>query len=169
MTTSWSDSALNNLRIPDQELEVLKALNRGGVQYLLIGGYAMRYYGATGPTTDVDLLVGQAPENAQRLLRAIAKVIGHPPGFSESMLAKPKERVSFRNDGYRVDILTSVDGLAFDAAYQERQFALEKRLVIPIASKLHLALVKRVAASADPRRREKELCDIAFLDSHGTV
>lgn len=160
---------LSTLGIPDQEREVLKALNRGGVEYLLIGGYAMRYYGATRSTTDVDLLAGQAQENARRLFRAVEKLVGHSPGFTQAMLIEPRQQVTFRGDGYGVSILTSVDGLAFEAAYQERTHGLEKGVVIPVASRKHLAFIKRVAAGVDMSRREKELRDIAFLESDGTV
>ena len=160
---------LSSLGIQDQEREVLKALNRGSVEYLLIGGYAMRYYGATRSTTDVDLLAGQVQENARKLYRTIEKLVGHSPGFTQAMLMEPKQKVTFRGDGYRVSILTSVDGLTFEAAYQERTHGLEKGVVIPVASRKHLAFIKRVAAGVDVNRREMELRDIAFLESDGTV
>jgi len=80
-----------------------------------------------------------------------------------------KKQVSFRGDDYRMSILSSVDGLAFEAAYRERTHAPEGRVVIPVASRRHLAFIKRVAASVDPSRREKESSDIAFLESHDTV
>lgn len=160
---------LNSLGIPDQECEVLKALNRNGVEYLLIGGYAMRYYGSTRSTTDVDLLAGQTQENAQKLFRTVEKLVGHLPEFTQAMLAEPKQKVTFRGDGYRVSILTSVDGLIFESAYQERMHGLEKGVVIPVAARKHLAFIKRVAARVDVNRREKELRDIAFLESDGSV
>ena len=112
---------MRELGIPDAELKVLKALNRGNVAYLLIGGYAMRWYGATRQTIDVDLLASPTPDNARRFVRAVEQALGHAPGFSPEMFAEPKKQVSFNGDGYQMSVLTSVDGLAFEAAYRERE------------------------------------------------
>jgi len=125
----------------------------------------MRFYGAQRPTTDVDILVGRSPENARRLLCAIEKLLGHAPGFTQAQLEEPRKKVHFGRDGYRLDILTSVDGLDFKAAHQSQQHALEKRLVIPVVSKSDLAFIKKAAAAGDERRRIKEEKDIEFLEA----
>ena len=163
------ERASSILGIPDNELEILKALTRGDVHYLLIGGYAMRWYGSTRPTSDVDLLASPAPDNARRIVHAIERALGHAPDFSAEMIADVKKQVRFSGDGYRLSILTSVDGLAFEMAYGERQYALQGRLAIPVVSRRHLAFIKRLAADADPNRRSKEMIDIGFLESQATV
>ena len=48
-------------------LDILKALNRAGVQYLVIGGVAVIYHGVPRTTFDLDLSVWLAPDNLQRL------------------------------------------------------------------------------------------------------
>jgi len=154
------------LGIPDAELEVLKALNRGDVAYLLIGGYAMRWYGAARQTIDVDLLASPTPDNARRLVRTVERALGHALGFSDETFAEPKKMVRFDGDGYRMSVLTSVDGLEFETAYGEREHARQGRVAIPVVSRRHLACIKRVAADADPSRRSIELGDIAFLEAH---
>jgi hypothetical protein len=163
------EGASSILTISDNELEILKALTRGDVRYLLIGGHAMRWYGSPRPTSDVDLLASPAPDNARRIVRAIERALGHAPGFSADILADVKKQARFSGDGHRLAILTSVDGLSFENAYEERQYALQGRLAIPVVSRSHLAFIKRVAADADPRRRSKEMIDIAFLESRATV
>jgi hypothetical protein len=156
---------MSELQIPGAELEVLKAFNRSAVTYLLIGGYAMRWYGAARTTIDVDLLALPTLENARRLILAVERALGHPPGFSAEALAESEKQVRFAGDGYRLSVLTSVRGLDLEAAYAEREHAHQGRVVIPIASRRHLAFIKRVAAAADPRRQSKELTDIAFLEA----
>lgn len=113
MADPAQERATGRLGIPSNELEILKALNRGDVCYLLIGGYAMRWYGSTRPTIDVDLLASPTPDNARRVVHAIERVLGYAPGFSPEVLADMKKEVRFGGDGYRLSILTSVDGLAF--------------------------------------------------------
>ncbi|HEX9757484.1 MAG TPA: nucleotidyl transferase AbiEii/AbiGii toxin family protein [Nitrospiria bacterium] len=160
---------MRGLGIPDAELEILKALNRGDVAYLLIGGYAMRWYGATRQTIDVDLLASSTLDNARRFVRALERALGHVPGFSAEMFAEAKKQVRFQGDGYRMSVLTSVEGLAFEAAYGEREHAPQGHVVIPVVSRRHLAFIKRVAANADLGRRNKEMGDIAFLEAQGTA
>jgi predicted nucleotidyltransferase len=152
------------LAIPDNELRALDVLNRQAVKYLLIGGLAMRFYGASREVQDVDLLTETSPINAERLFRAIEKLVGHPPVFSAEDLARPRKKVNLRSDGYDLDILTSVDGLEFDAAYQNREAAVERSVVVPVVSKEDLLFIKRCAAK-DEKRRAKELADISFLES----
>ena len=79
---------MRRLGIPDAELEVLKALNRDDVVYLLIGGYAMRWYGATQQTIDVDLLASSTPDNARRFIHAVERALGHALGFSDETFAE---------------------------------------------------------------------------------
>jgi predicted nucleotidyltransferase len=45
--------------------EFLKSLNSNGVEYLLIGGYAVGIYGHIRATNDLDVWVNVSPENAQ--------------------------------------------------------------------------------------------------------
>lgn len=152
------------LGIPDDELRALDALNSKGVEYLLIGGFAMRFYGADREVRDVDLLTRNSPVDADRLFRAIEDLVGHSLQFSAQDLEKPRMKVTFRNDGYDLEILTSVDGLEFDVAYRNRKTAVERGVVVSVASKEHLLFIKKLAAK-DEKRRVKELGDISFLES----
>src|SRR3979411_631684 len=51
--------------------EFLKSLNSNGVEYLLIGGYAVGIYGHIRATNDLDIWVNISPENASRIDRAL--------------------------------------------------------------------------------------------------
>ena len=48
-------------------LDILQALNRAGVRYLVIGGVAAIYHGVPRATFDLDLSVWLAPNNLKRL------------------------------------------------------------------------------------------------------
>jgi hypothetical protein len=151
--------------IPEKELKAIGVLNKHGVEYLLIGGYAMRFYGADRLTKDVDLFAKNSSENASRLFAAISDVIGHPPAFPAEELKKVSKQVNFRKDGYQLEILTSIDGLDFDDAYSKRTLNTEKTIVIPVVSKEDLLSIKQYVARVDKSRQEKELRDIEFLKS----
>jgi hypothetical protein len=51
--------------------EFLKSLNLNGVEYLLVGGYAVGIHGHVRATGDLDIWVGINPENAARIDRAL--------------------------------------------------------------------------------------------------
>ena len=51
--------------------EFLKSFNSNHVEYLLIGGYAVAFYGHVRATNDLDIWVNVNPENAVRIDRAI--------------------------------------------------------------------------------------------------
>jgi predicted nucleotidyltransferase len=48
-----------------------KALNDEGVEYLLIGGYALFALGYQRATTDIDLLLPRSPQTGERVKRAL--------------------------------------------------------------------------------------------------
>lgn len=156
------------LSIPEDELRALETLNAESVTYLLIGGFAMRFHGVDRLAKDVDLLARSSPLNAQRLFRAIEGLVGRPLEYSAQDLEKPRKKVSLRRYGYELDILTSIEGIDFDAEYHSRETALEVAVPIPVISLDGLLRIKRTAAK-DEKRREKELNDIGALKSIATV
>ena len=51
--------------------ELLELFNAHKVKYLIVGGYALAYYGAPRYTGDIDIFVKPDPENASRILKAL--------------------------------------------------------------------------------------------------
>jgi hypothetical protein len=43
----------------------LRLLNSNAVEYLVIGGYAVNYYGYARATADLDIWIGITPANAE--------------------------------------------------------------------------------------------------------
>jgi hypothetical protein len=121
----WSPKEML-LGIPDHELTALAELTRSGVEYLLIGGYAIRHHGIDRETSDVDLCVSNDPANATRLLGAIHRIIGHSPSITVEQLSQPGNHVRFHNDGLNIDLLTSLPELDFREVFEKRDRACEK-------------------------------------------
>lgn len=153
------------LSIPERELAILKILGQCGVEYLLIGGHAMRFHGSNRQVNDVDLLVDRSQKNAERLFVAMWHFLGHTPTFLPTELGRPNKKVTFRNDGYNFEILTSVEGFDFNEAYPRREVASQGDMAISIASNSDLLLIKQIAAQRAPERRDFESKDIEVLKS----
>jgi hypothetical protein len=64
-------------------LRVLRAFDREGLEYVLIGAAAMGFHGLVRATEDLDLFIRAAPENIERLKRALRAVYDDDPNVDE--------------------------------------------------------------------------------------
>jgi hypothetical protein len=151
------------LTIPQREFRALRELAAFSVEYLLVGGHAVRHYGVDRSTKDVDLFVGRSPDNAFRLHAAIVNIIGHLPDFEPEALTEPKKHVRFANDGLDLDILTTMPGLEFETAFAAREVVSLDGTPIFVISRPDLLVSKRAVAEQDPQRRARELRDVEML------
>lgn len=63
--------------------QILKALEREGVEYVLVGSMAMAAQGIVRATRDMDLFVAPDRENVERLRRALASVFAGDPNLEQ--------------------------------------------------------------------------------------
>ena len=100
--------------------DMLSALSDEKVEYLLVGAHAMAVHGCPRATQDIDFWIRPSPENARRVFRALT-VFGAP---LQSVVIQ-----DFENPGtifqiglppLRIDVITSIDGVEFDEAWQNR-------------------------------------------------
>lgn len=59
-------------------MRVLRAFERAGLEYVLIGAAAMGFHGIVRATEDVDLFIRATPENIERLRTAFREVYNDP-------------------------------------------------------------------------------------------
>lgn len=62
----------------DRVMQLLQALERENVEYILVGGVAMNLHGVARATQDVDLFVRPEKENIERLKRALRSLWNDP-------------------------------------------------------------------------------------------
>ena len=65
-------------------LDLLKALNRENVKFVIVGGFAMVVYGASTVTNDLDFAIALDNENGAALIRALAPFHPYPPKYGSS-------------------------------------------------------------------------------------
>jgi hypothetical protein len=63
---------MNSLAADQREL--LRALERHGVEFVVVGGVAAQVHGWEGATADLDIAVSREPSNVERLNRALESV-----------------------------------------------------------------------------------------------
>ena len=135
--------------------DILSAFDEEKVEYLLVGAYALAAHGLPRATGDVDLWVRRSPENARRLLRALA-VFGAPlTEVSEQDFVTPEVVFQVGVAPRRIDILTSISGVTFEEAWPEREEIEIEGIRIPVISRPHLDPKQEINwTSKRPRRRE---------------
>ena len=59
------------IQLPPDFKEFLRLLNSSNVEYLVIGGYAVNYYGFSRATADLDIWIAIDDANSERVAHAL--------------------------------------------------------------------------------------------------
>lgn len=108
-------------RLPSDFAEFLRSLRSSGVEYLLVGGYAVGLYGYPRATADIDVWIKRSPENAARVVAAIRAFGFDVPALSTELLLKPGQVVRMGLPPLRIEVLTSVSGVEFEECWSSRE------------------------------------------------
>jgi len=108
-------------RVPTDFKELLECFNAHGVEYLVVGGYALAFHGAPRATGDIDLLVKPDLTNAGRVLAALGDFGFASLNLEPHELAVPDQVVQLGVPPVRVDIITSLSGVAWQEAWDSKQ------------------------------------------------
>lgn len=100
--------------------DILSAFSEVGVEYLLVGAYAMAAHGYPRATGDIDIWVRPSEANAQRVWLALEKFGAPLSKVRVSDFCTPDAVYQMGVPPQRVDILTSISGVDFDQAWPER-------------------------------------------------
>jgi hypothetical protein len=99
--------------LPPDFSEFLRLLNAHGVDYLIVGGYAVGFHGHPRATADIDIWV-PTREDAARQLVAVLLAFGFDvPQLSEEVFLKPDQVIRLGVPPLRIEILTTIDGVRF--------------------------------------------------------
>lgn len=131
--------------------DMLSALSAEGVEYLLIGAYAMAVHGVPRATGDIDVWVRPSPDNADRVMRALAR-FGAPLGALRTADLTAEGTVfQIGVAPNRVDVLTAIDGVTFDEAWSRRETRTIGELTLPVIGRDDLIRNKRATGRARDR------------------
>ena len=141
-------------------IEFLAALLRADARFLIVG--AARRGGTRRAARDrrSGRLGGAGPDNAERAWTALLDFGApvQPLGLSARDLAAERMVVQMGVPPRRIDLLTSVTGLQFDAAWQSRRILRVDDLDLPFLGREALLRNKRDTG------RVKDLADVEALD-----
>lgn len=143
-------------------LSFLKCAQLQRLRYLLIGGYAVNYYGYSRNTNDMDIWLAPDNKNRDLLINTLLCI-----QYTETEVASLRKEdftlpfvATIGNAGALVDILTYVhQDISFDEAEkQKKQFEIQPGLFLNIVPYVVLKEMKLRS------HREKDMFDIARLE-----
>ena len=143
--------------LPQDFKDFLRLLNSNGVEYLLIGGYAVGYYGYSRATADIDVWVAIDPDNANKAVAAIREFGFGTPDLTPELLRQPEKVIRMGLPPFRIEVLTTISGVTFGECYAARETAVLDGVPVTIISREHLKANKKACG------RLKDLADLEHL------
>jgi len=103
-------------------VEFITLLNKYKVQWLIVGGEAVIYYGYIRLTGDVDFFYGNDEDNIDKLWMTLNDFWDQniPGNIQKDDLKKPGYFFQFGVPPNRIDLMNKIDGVEFDEAWKER-------------------------------------------------
>ena len=96
--------------------DMAAALTDAGVEFMLVGGFAVSLHGYPRTTFNIDFWVRPTPQNALRVMSAL-RTFGVPlSGVSESDFDHPDMVFQIGVAPRRIDLLTRIDGVSYEEA-----------------------------------------------------
>lgn len=129
------------------------------VRFLIVGGYALAAHGLPRATGDLDAWVWASSENAQRILNALGDFGFSDLNLTEHDFSKRDSIVQLGYPPFRIDILTSIDGVEFEQAWERKLVIDLNGTNVPFIGKSDLITNKKAAG------RPQDIADVSRLTS----
>lgn len=138
--------------------DLLSALSVEGAEFIVVGAHAVMFYTCPRYTKDLDVWVRPTHQNAERVYRAL-RAFGAPMAdLTVDDLAVEGTIFQIGIAPNRVDIITSIDAVTFEEAWQRRVPSTYGGVPISLLSIADLLTNKRAVG------RRQDLLDIEWLE-----
>lgn len=143
--------------IPPDFNDILNLLNARGVEYLLVGGYAVSIHGRPRPTADLDIWIAADRTNADRVVGALKAFGFDVPGLDASLIHTRRQIIRMGYPPVRIELLCDLSGVEFAECYARRQTANFNGVPVNVISLPDLIVNKRASG------RKKDIVDLDEL------
>ena len=137
--------------------DLLELFNKNRVKYIIVGGYALAFHGAPRYTGDLDIFVNANEDNAHRILKALNEFGFGSVGLSLKDFTEPKNVIQLGYPPVRIDIVTSISGVSWVEAYQNRVAGKYGDITVYYIGRKQFVINKRTVG------RKKDLADLEAL------
>ena len=135
---------------------LLRSLNEHGVDYLLIGGYALAAHGYQRATTDIDVVVPATVQAGRRVRSALMVLPDRAAKDLEPEWFEEGENIRVA-DAFVVDLMLNANGQTFESLRQYAQTIDFEGIPVKTINLEGLLLTKQTM-------RDKDIADRAILE-----
>lgn len=137
--------------------EFIASLIAQGVEFVIVGAYALAFHGAPRFTGDLDVLVRPTVENADRLLTAV-RAFGFPVAdLQPEDIVAANRLLQMGVEPVQIHVMSAISGVSWEEAWQDRVVGTCGRNQAAFLGRETFLRNKRAAA------RPKDLADIDAL------
>lgn len=108
------------IQLPLDFKEFLQLLNDRQVEYLLVGGYAVAYYGYPRATGDIDFWLAVEPTNAIRVVAVLDMFGFGSSGVTSDVFLQDNKIIQMGVPPMRIDLFTTLSGVTFAECFSRR-------------------------------------------------
>lgn len=138
--------------------EFIACLTAHGVEFAIVGAYALAYHGAPRFTGDLDVLIRPTLENASRLLSALTSFGFSATELTASAIVDARRMVELGVPPVQIHLMSAISGVDWTEVWERRVDGPFGARTVPYIGRETLIRNKRAAA------RPKDLADIDALE-----
>jgi hypothetical protein len=142
--------------------EFIQLLAKHKVKYLIVGGYAVSLYARPRNTDDIDFWIEAKENNAKRLLKALREFGFGDLEITIEDLIKKDSVVQLGQPPVRIDILTSVSGLEFKDAFEQKEIK-----AVPGIGDVYFISYQDLIANKTKSNRRKDIDALNWIKDYG--
>jgi predicted nucleotidyltransferase len=138
-------------------LDLLRFLNEEKVEYLVVGGMAVNYYGYHRSTGDLDVWVNESIDNQDRLAVALRRFGFSPQTVARRPILEKSKFLRIGNQPVCVEIHADISGVSFADCLSRAETCNVQGVNVPFIGLADLRANKQAAG------RTKDLADLEAL------
>jgi hypothetical protein len=140
--------------------ELLKLFEQNNVSYVIIGGYAVAFYGYPRFTKDIDIFFNAIDANIAKIKTALCTFGFSEDSLPDNLFTEDGNIIKFGIEPVRVDLLNKIDGIEYETVEKNTVRGKYGEIEVNFISKGDLIINK--AASGRPQ----DLLDIEKLKTN---
>lgn len=139
-------------------VDFIRILKNHRVKHVLVGGFAVIYYGYVRTTQDIDILIYPSKANAKKLLKALDEFGFGDIEFTQELFEREGTAIHLGAEPNRINVLTVLKGVANKDVFARMKRIQYKKISLNVISYRDLIDCKRQST------RLKDLADVDMLE-----
>ena len=135
---------------------------KNNVKYVLVGGFAVNYYGYVRTTQDIDILLYPSKENAQKIMKSLNEFGFGKAGIPQEYFETEGTAIHLGAEPNRIDLLTHLKAISNDHIFTNMNQVEYEGIEINIISFKDLLDCKKNS------NRQRDLADAEELEKTNT-